>query len=87
MIIATTLARDYLPSSWSYYRPTWVEISIFTGTMGLFFTLYLIFIGNGSRTIQTENWAISSRPAIQKASPIFSLCSWSERLGFALSAA
>lgn len=43
VIIATTLARDYLPSSWSYYSPTWVEIGIFIGTMGLFFTLYLIF--------------------------------------------
>jgi Ni/Fe-hydrogenase subunit HybB-like protein len=43
VIIATTLARDFLPSSWSYYRPTWVEISIFTGTIGLFFVLYLIF--------------------------------------------
>jgi len=43
VIIATTLARDYLPSSWSYYRPTWVEISIFTGTIGLFFFLFMIF--------------------------------------------
>ncbi len=43
VIIATTLARDYLPSSWSYYRPTWVEIGIFIGTIGLFFTLYMIF--------------------------------------------
>lgn len=43
VIIATTLARDYLPSSWSYYSPTWVEISIFTGTIGLFFVCYLIF--------------------------------------------
>ena len=43
VIIATTLARDYLPSSWSYYSPTWVEISIFSGTLGLFFTCYLIF--------------------------------------------
>jgi len=43
VIIATTLARDYLPSSWSYYRPTWVEISIFAGTIGLFFVCYLIF--------------------------------------------
>ncbi|MEM1318851.1 MAG: NrfD/PsrC family molybdoenzyme membrane anchor subunit [Bacteroidota bacterium] len=44
VIIATTLARDYLPSSWSYYTPTWVEIGIFIGTMGLFFVLYLIFV-------------------------------------------
>ncbi len=43
VIIATTLARDYLPSSWSYYSPTWVEISLFSGTIGLFFFLYLIF--------------------------------------------
>jgi len=44
VIIATTLARDYLPSSWSFYVPTWVEIGIYIGTMGLFFTLYLIFV-------------------------------------------
>ncbi|NJL76591.1 MAG: polysulfide reductase NrfD [Saprospiraceae bacterium] len=43
VIIATTLARDYLPSSWSYYSPTWVEIGLFAGTLGLFFTLFLIF--------------------------------------------
>ena len=44
VIIATTLARDYLPSSWSFYVPTWVEVSIFIGTLGIFFTLYLIFV-------------------------------------------
>ena len=43
VIIATTLARDYLPSSWSYYTPTWVEIGLFVGTIGLFFTLFLLF--------------------------------------------
>ncbi|NBC25166.1 MAG: hydrogenase [Bacteroidetes bacterium] len=44
VIIATTLARDYLPSSWSYYVPTWVEVGIFLGSLGLFFTLFLIFV-------------------------------------------
>ncbi|MCS6927934.1 MAG: polysulfide reductase NrfD [Saprospiraceae bacterium] len=43
VIIATTLARDYVPSAWSYYRPTWVEIAIFSGTIGLFFFLFMIF--------------------------------------------
>lgn len=43
VIIATTLARDYLPSSWSYYSPSWVEVGFYVGTIGLFFTLYLIF--------------------------------------------
>src|SRR6056297_1078488 len=44
VIIATTLARDYLPSSWSYYVPSWVEVGIFLGSLGLFFTLFLIFV-------------------------------------------
>jgi Ni/Fe-hydrogenase subunit HybB-like protein len=44
VIIATTLARDFLPSSWSYYRPTITEIGLFTGTVGLFFFCYLIFV-------------------------------------------
>ncbi len=43
VIIATTLARDYLPSSWSWYVPSWVEIGIFVGTIGIFFVLYLVF--------------------------------------------
>ncbi len=43
VIIPTTLARDYLPSSWSYYSPTWVEVGIFLGTLGIFFTCYLVF--------------------------------------------
>ncbi len=43
VIIATTLARDYLPSSWSYYSPTWVEVGDYIFTFGLFFTLFLIF--------------------------------------------
>ena len=43
VIIATTLARDYIPSNWSYYSPTWVEIGLFIGSLGLFFTCFLIF--------------------------------------------
>ncbi len=43
VIIVISLHRDYLPSSWSYYSPTWVEIGIYIGTFGLFFTLFLIF--------------------------------------------
>ncbi len=43
VIIASTLARDYLPSSWSYYSASWVEVGLFIGTLGLFSTCYLIF--------------------------------------------
>jgi molybdopterin-containing oxidoreductase family membrane subunit len=44
VIIVTSLHRDYLPSSWGYYRPSWVEWSTLAGSFGLFFTLFLLFI-------------------------------------------
>ena len=44
VIVVTSLHRDYLPSSWSMYRPTIVEIGLFVGTLGIFFTLFLLFI-------------------------------------------
>src|SRR6266496_2387423 len=44
VIIVTSLHRDFLPSSWGYYRPTLVDIFTFIGTFGLFFTLFLLFI-------------------------------------------
>jgi molybdopterin-containing oxidoreductase family membrane subunit len=37
------LTRDYLPSSWGYFHPTWVDMCTFLGTFGLFFTLFLLF--------------------------------------------
>lgn len=42
-VIVMSLARDYLPSSWDYYRPTIWDISTFVGSFGLFFTLFLLF--------------------------------------------
>ena len=32
------------PSSWHNYAPTWVDISLFIGTIGLFSTLFLLFL-------------------------------------------
>jgi molybdopterin-containing oxidoreductase family membrane subunit len=43
VIIVTSLHRDYLPSSWTMFYPTWVDIGIFIGTLGIFFTLFLLF--------------------------------------------
>jgi len=43
VIIATTLHRDYLPSSWSMFYPTHIDIGIFVGTIGLFFVFFLLF--------------------------------------------
>lgn len=35
-ILITSLTKDYLPSSWTTYTPTWVEIGIYIGTLGMF---------------------------------------------------
>jgi Ni/Fe-hydrogenase subunit HybB-like protein len=44
VIIVIGLHRDFLPSSWGYFRPTWVDICTYVGTFGLFFTLFLLFL-------------------------------------------
>lgn len=43
VIIVTSLHRDYLPSSWQMYYPTWTEWGIMIGVFGIFFTLFLLF--------------------------------------------
>jgi molybdopterin-containing oxidoreductase family membrane subunit len=43
VIIVTSLHRDFLPSSWVMYHATWVEVGIFLGTFGLFFTCFFMF--------------------------------------------
>jgi molybdopterin-containing oxidoreductase family membrane subunit len=44
VIIITTLQRDFLPSSWDLFRATWVDIAMFIGSFGLFFTMFLLFL-------------------------------------------
>ncbi|NBC17938.1 MAG: hydrogenase [Bacteroidetes bacterium] len=44
VITVTSLHRDFLPSSWDYFSPTWVDVLTFVGSFGLFFTLFLLFL-------------------------------------------
>ncbi len=44
VIIVTSLSRDFLPSSWDYFKPTIWDISTFVGTFGLFLTMFLLFL-------------------------------------------
>ncbi len=44
IIIVGGLHRDYLPSSWGMFYPTWVDIWTFIGTFGIFLSLFLLFI-------------------------------------------
>jgi molybdopterin-containing oxidoreductase family membrane subunit len=43
VIIVTSLERDFLPSSWTDYAPTSIEVATLAGSFGLFFTCFLIF--------------------------------------------
>jgi molybdopterin-containing oxidoreductase family membrane subunit len=43
VIIVTSLHRDYLPSSWTMFHPTFIDIGCFIGTIGIFFVLFLLF--------------------------------------------
>lgn len=44
VIMISALAQDYLPSSWTSYSPTIIDIGIYVGTFGIFATGMLLFI-------------------------------------------
>ncbi|HTM29991.1 MAG TPA: NrfD/PsrC family molybdoenzyme membrane anchor subunit [Vicinamibacterales bacterium] len=44
VIIVTSLHRDFLPSSWGMYYPTRWDFLTFFGTIGLFLTLFFLFM-------------------------------------------
>jgi molybdopterin-containing oxidoreductase family membrane subunit len=44
VIIMVSLHRDYLPSSWTYYVPSMVEVGLLLGSFGLFFSAFLLFL-------------------------------------------
>ena len=44
IIIAGSLSRDFLPSSWHSYVPTVIDGSIFVGTLSFFAFLFLLFL-------------------------------------------
>ena len=44
VIVITSLHRDFLPSSWGMYHPTVWDWATFVGTLGLFMTLFFLFI-------------------------------------------
>lgn len=44
IILVSSLAQDFLPSSWTSYSPTLVDIGIYVGTFGIFTCGMLLFI-------------------------------------------
>jgi molybdopterin-containing oxidoreductase family membrane subunit len=43
VIVVSSLHRDFLPSSWDYYKPTFWDVAAFAGSFGLFLTLFCLF--------------------------------------------
>jgi molybdopterin-containing oxidoreductase family membrane subunit len=43
-IIVGSLYQDFLPSAWHPFYPTWVDACTYLGTLGVFFTMYLLFV-------------------------------------------
>ncbi len=44
VIIVSSLAQDFLPSSWSIFRATRWDWATYVGTIGLFMFLFFVFI-------------------------------------------
>jgi molybdopterin-containing oxidoreductase family membrane subunit len=44
VIVATSLHRDFLPSSWGYYTPRIWDVLIYVGTIGQFIFLFFLFV-------------------------------------------
>lgn len=53
-IIVLNLSRDYIPSSWTGFFPSFVDVGIFIGTIGLFFVLFLLYIRSFPVISQSE---------------------------------
>jgi molybdopterin-containing oxidoreductase family membrane subunit len=44
VIVVVSLHRDFIPSSWAMYKPTWVDWGLLFGTISFFGTLFLLFL-------------------------------------------
>ena len=53
-IIVINLSRGHLPSTWTQFSPTFVDIGIFVGTIGFFFVLFLLYARTFPAVAQAE---------------------------------
>jgi len=44
IIVVSSLARDYLPSTWDTTTPTWTDYGLIFGSIGLFFALMFLLV-------------------------------------------
>ncbi len=67
VIVVVSLHRDFLPSSWHMFAPTWIDIGTLAGSFGLFFTLFLLFCRYLPMVAMSEVKAILPQAAIPHA--------------------
>jgi hypothetical protein len=58
VIVVSSLANDFLPSSWDYFRPTFWDFTTLIGSFGLFFTLFCLFVRYLPSVAMTEAKAV-----------------------------
>ena len=44
VIVISSLNRDFMPSAWHFYHPTWNDYSVLFGSLGLFATAFYLFV-------------------------------------------
>jgi hypothetical protein len=44
IIVVTSLHRDFAPSAWGNYSPTFWDVATLAGTIGLFVALLFLFV-------------------------------------------
>ncbi|MDF1746143.1 MAG: polysulfide reductase NrfD, partial [Gimesia sp.] len=65
VITVTSLSRDFLPSSWGYFKPTIVDVLMLIGSFGLFLTLFLLFCKFLPMVAMAEVKSVMPRPGGQ----------------------
>ena len=77
IIIVGGLHRDFLPSSWGLFIPTWVDIWTYIGTLGIFTSLFLLFVrflpmiamSEVKTAVPEADVHLATSPGIQSVSP------------------
>lgn len=70
MIIMGSLTRGYLPSSWHPFSPTFWDFALFIGSLGLFFTLFFLFLRFLPVVNQSDVKELVRRPALSVVTPL-----------------
>lgn len=63
VIVITSLSRDFLPSSWGYFKPTAIDVAMLISSFGIFFTCFLLFLRFMPMVAMAEVKCVMPEPA------------------------